>query len=66
MKVTKITAEEAEAFRARVREQNEERARWVVIDADDFIREFQDWTSCEVHGHIFVDGHCSDCGASDG
>jgi hypothetical protein len=35
--VTKVTAEEAEAFRDRVRKQNEELATWVVIPIDNAI-----------------------------
>lgn len=23
---------------------------------------YNEWTSCEVHGHNFVEGHCTDCG----
>ena len=23
---------------------------------------YQDWTSCEMHGHLSKDGHCTDCG----
>ena len=34
----KITAEEAEAFRKRVREQNERIANMVVFDVDEFIK----------------------------
>lgn len=27
---------------------------------------WENWTSCEMYGHVFVDGHCSDCGEGDG
>lgn len=37
VKVIKVTAEEAEAFRERVRKQNEELAKWVVTPIDDAI-----------------------------
>lgn len=23
---------------------------------------YHEWTSCEVHGHNFVEGSCTDCG----
>lgn len=42
VKVIKITAAEAEAFRARVREQNERIANMIVIDVDEFIALFDD------------------------
>jgi hypothetical protein len=38
VKVTKVTAEEAQAFRDRVKKQNEEfAANWIVVDVGDFI-----------------------------
>jgi hypothetical protein len=27
---------------------------------------WQDWTSCEMYGHTFTEGRCSDCGEADG
>lgn len=42
VKATKVTAEEAEAFRERVRKQNAELANWVVIPIDDVIAALED------------------------
>lgn len=35
--VTRVTSEEAEAFRNRVNKQNERIVKWIVIDVDDFL-----------------------------
>lgn len=24
--------------------------------------DYQDWTPCEMHGHNYEDGRCTDCG----
>jgi hypothetical protein len=41
VKVTRVTAEEAQAFRDRVKRQNEEfAANWVVIPVDDLLELF--------------------------
>lgn len=32
-------------------------------DEDDPLRiPFNEWTPCEMHGHLFSDGRCVDCG----
>ncbi len=62
MKIIKISAEEAQAFRERVKKQNEEIARMVVIDTDEFIKRWDEWTSCEMYGHEHFEGFCRDCG----
>lgn len=63
-KVTRITAEEAESFRQRVKAQNDVIAQMVVIDVDEFVQfvESRGWTSCEEYGHDFVNRRCTDCG----
>lgn len=26
------------------------------------MEDYRIWTSCELYGHVFIDGHCFDCG----
>lgn len=42
VKITKVTAEEAQAFRDRVKKQHEELSTWIIIPIDEFIKHYDD------------------------
>jgi len=50
VKVTKITAKQAEAFRERLREQNERIAKMVILDLDEAINLFTETADNEASG----------------